>query len=85
MLMLAFRRKFYARRKFCLDFFLFGVKRNRSLKPAEQFPPTSQSNVWEPGVNPGRLRHCNGYKLPMPPTQVGKAGVRFEAEVRIPV
>jgi hypothetical protein len=45
----------------------------------------SQSNVWEPGVNPGRLRHCNGYKLPMPPTKVGKAGVRFEAEVRIPV
>jgi len=45
----------------------------------------SRSNVWEPGVNPGRLRHCNGYKLPMPPTKIGKAGVRFEAEVRIPV
>ena len=27
----------------------------------------SQSNVREPGVNPGRLRHCNGYKFPMPP------------------
>jgi hypothetical protein len=38
----------------------------RSLKPAEKFPPKSQSNVWEPGENPGRLRHCNGYKLPMP-------------------
>jgi len=29
----------------------------------------SQSNVWEPGENPGRLRHCNGYKLPMPPSE----------------
>ena len=88
MLMLAFRRKFYARRKFCLDFFLFGVKRNRSLKLAEQFPPTSQSNVREPGVNPGRLRHCNGYKFPMPLVPlcgIGKVGVRFEAEVRISV
>ena len=48
----------------------------------------SQSNVREPGVNPGRLRHCNGYKLPMPLVPLcgtGKAGVRFEAEVRIPV
>jgi hypothetical protein len=28
-----------------------------------KIPPTSQSNVREPGVNPGRLRHCNGYKF----------------------
>jgi hypothetical protein len=85
MLLLAFRRKFSANRKFCLEKFNFRVKRSRSLKRAEKFPPTSQSNVREPGENPGRLRHCNGYKFPMPPTQVGKAGVRFEAEVRIPV
>ena len=26
--------------------------------------PSSQSNVREPGENPGRLRHCNGYKFP---------------------
>ena len=32
-----------------------------SLKAAEKFPPPLQSNVREPGVNPGRLRHCNGY------------------------
>jgi hypothetical protein len=32
------------------------------------FRQISQSNVREPGVNPGRLRHCNGYKLPMPPS-----------------
>jgi hypothetical protein len=38
-------------------------------------------------VNPGRLRHCDGYKFPMPlvPFGTGKAGVRFEAQVRIPV
>jgi hypothetical protein len=30
---------------------------------------SSQSNVREPGVNPGRLRHCNGYKLPMSPSE----------------
>src|SRR5580698_4304765 len=25
-----------------------------------------QSDVREPGVNPGRLRHCEGYKFPVP-------------------
>jgi hypothetical protein len=39
------------------------------LKLAGKFPPKTQSNVREPGVNPGRLRHCNGYKLPMPPSE----------------
>src|ERR1700689_3527434 len=38
-----------------------GVQQIRSLKAAEKFPPPLQSNVREPGVNPGRLRHCNGY------------------------
>ena len=66
MLMQGFQRKFYTQGKFCLEFFQFSVKQNRSLKPAEKFPPSSQSNVREPGVNPGRLRHCNGYKFPRP-------------------
>ena len=30
---------------------------------AEGFPPLMQSNVREPGANPGRLRHCDGYKF----------------------
>jgi hypothetical protein len=47
------------------------------------FPPPSQSNVWEPGVNPGRLRHCNGYKFQSHRQREG--GMRFEAKVRIPV
>ena len=56
------------------------------FETAENFRHLSQSNVREPGVNPGRLRHCNGYKFPMPLIRkIGKAGVRFEAEVRIPV
>jgi hypothetical protein len=33
------------------------------LKQRKSFPQQSQSNVREPGVNPGRLRHCNGYKF----------------------
>ena len=51
------------------------------------FFETTQSNVREPGENPGRLRHCNGYKFPKPLIRMrnGKAGMRFEAEVRIPV
>src|SRR5665213_2505862 len=36
---------FFGRESFCLEFFLFSVKRNRSLKPAETFPQQSQSNV----------------------------------------
>jgi hypothetical protein len=31
-----------------------------------------QSNVREPGVNPGRLRHCNGYKFQCH-REIGKA------------
>ena len=27
---------------------------------------STQSNIREPGEIPGRLRHCNGYKLPVP-------------------
>ncbi len=46
--------------RFCLEKILFRVELFRSLKRRKQFR-ISQSNVWEPGVNPGRLRHCNGY------------------------
>ena len=53
------------------------------FETAEVVPPTMQSNVWEPGVNPGRLRHCNGYKSQSHRQREG--GMRFEAEVRIPV
>jgi len=44
--------------------FLFGVETDCSLKRMNVVHPSSQSNVWEPGENPGRLRHCNGYKFP---------------------
>jgi hypothetical protein len=45
----------------------FRRKKESFFETAEKvFRKISQSNVWEPGVNPGRLRHCNGYKLPMP-------------------
>ena len=49
--------------------------------------PSSQSNVREPGENPGRLRHCNGYKFPKPLFRSAEweGGMRFEAGVRIPV
>jgi hypothetical protein len=80
-----FEASFPRAENFAWKSFVSRVERNRSLKAAGKFPPPTQSDVWEPGVNPGRLRHCNGYKLPRPPTKVGKAGVRFEAEVRIPV
>jgi hypothetical protein len=44
-------------------------KKDAFFETAEEFPPTSLSNVWEPGEIPGRLRHCNGYELPMPPSK----------------
>jgi hypothetical protein len=72
--------------KFLLAKILFGVETDCSLKRMNVVHPSSQSNVWEPGENPGRLRHCNGYKFPkVPPKRIGKAGRRSEAEVRIPV
>lgn len=72
--------------KFFLAKILFGVETDCSLKRMNVVHPSSQSNVWEPGENPGRLRHCNGYKFPkVPPKRIGKAGRRSEAEVRIPV
>jgi len=46
---------------FCLEIFLFSVELSPFFETAEVIPPISQSNVWEPGENPGRLRHCNGY------------------------
>ena len=33
-------------------------------------------NVREPGVNPGRLRHCDGYKFPMPLVRGAETGRR---------
>jgi hypothetical protein len=46
----------------------------------------TQSNGREPGVNPGRLRHCNGYEFPKTTgRKAGKEGIRYEAGVRIPV
>ena len=84
MLLLAFRRKFSAQRKFCLEKKLFSVELSLFFETAEVIPPISQSNVWEPGENPGRLRHCNGYnsQCHCPGREGGK---RLEAEVRIPV
>jgi hypothetical protein len=53
------------------------------FETAEVVSAKMQSNVWEPGENPGRLRHCNGYKFRCHRQREG--GMRFEAEVRIPV
>ena len=44
------------------------------------------SNVREPGENPGRLRHCDGYKFQCHCVfYMREGGMRFEAQVRIPV
>jgi len=48
------------------QFFSSGVETNCSLKWMDVVHPPSQSSVREPGGNPGRLRHCNGYKFPKP-------------------
>lgn len=56
----------------------------RSLKRGTRFR-TSQSNVREPGVNPGRLRHCNGYKFQVHWSKDREGGTRLEAGVRIPI
>ena len=57
------------------------------MKRTTQVVRCTQSNVREPGEIPGRLRHCNGYKFPRPLVRVAEweGGMRFEAEVRIPV
>jgi hypothetical protein len=47
--------------KICLGLILFWLKKEPFFETAEIKLRLSQSNVWEPGVNPGRLRHCNGY------------------------
>jgi len=53
------------------------------FETAEEISPPMQSNVRESGENPERLRHCNGYKFQSHRQREG--GMRFEAEVRIPV
>jgi hypothetical protein len=63
----------------------FGCTTRRFFEKAGTFPPQTQSNVREPGVNPGRLRHCNGYKFQVHWSKDREGGMRFEAEVRIPV
>jgi hypothetical protein len=70
-------------RQICLGKFFIRRRMEPFFETAEVVPPTMQSNVWEPGVNPGRLRHCNGYKFQSHRQREG--GMRFEAEVRIPV
>jgi hypothetical protein len=53
---------------------LFSVETDCSLKRMNVVHPSSQSNVREPGENPGRLRHCNGYKFPKNATEVNREG-----------
>jgi hypothetical protein len=55
--------KFYAAKIFGLAKGKFSVELGRSLKPGGSNSALSQSNVWEPGEIPGRLRHCNGYNF----------------------
>jgi hypothetical protein len=50
------------------------------------FIDCDKPSVREPRVNRGRLRHCDGLQIPKATgLQTGKAGTRFEPEVRIPV
>ena len=56
--------------------FVLGVETDCSLKWMNIVHPSSQSNVREPGVNPGRLRHCNGYNFPGPLPRSAAAGRR---------
>lgn len=77
-----FRQNFFQKR---LGKFLF--RRRNGL-----FFETTQSNVWEPGANPGRLRHCDGYKF-QSHRGIGKAegglkpksGYRFDCARRLHV
>jgi len=70
---------------FVLEWFRFFASLGPFFETAEVIPPISQSNVWEPGVNPGRLRHCNGYNSQCHYPQGWEGGKRSEAQVRIPV
>ena len=70
---------------FSWQIFISDVELNRSLKWRKNFRRKTWSNVWEPGENPGRLRHCNGYKFQCHWSKDREGGMRFEAEVRIPV
>jgi hypothetical protein len=71
--------------KICLGINFFWRKKEPFFETAEIKFRSSQSNVWEPGVNPGRLRHCNGYKFQVHWSKDREGGMRFEAQVRIPV
>jgi hypothetical protein len=59
---------------FYLAKYLFSVEMDCSLKRMNVVHPSSQSNVREPGENPGRLRHCNGYKFPKVATEANREG-----------
>jgi hypothetical protein len=52
--------------KFILNKKIIGVKTNCSLKWTT-CSSLMQSNVREPGENPGRLRHCERLQIPKPP------------------
>jgi len=58
-------------------------KKEALFETAKVISPLMQSNVRESGESPERLRHCNGYKFQCHRKREG--GMRFEAEVRIPV
>jgi hypothetical protein len=68
---------------FVLGFILYSDV-HRSLNGG-YYRQQTHLNVWEPGENPGRLRHCNGYKFQVHWSQDREGGIRLEAEVRIPV
>ena len=58
--------------KNCLGLNIFWLKTKSFFETRKQFR-ASHSNVWEPGENPGRLRHCNGYKFQVHWSKTGKA------------
>ena len=62
-----------------LGFYLYRRTKNAFFESGGKFPPLSHSNVREPGVNPGRLRHCYGYNSQC---HCPRAGRREEARSR---
>jgi hypothetical protein len=77
-------------RKFSADKILLGIffirRRNEAFfENGGAISAHTTVKCWEPGESPGRLRHCNGYKFQCHWSKDREGGMRFEAEVRIPV
>jgi hypothetical protein len=65
--------------RFCLEKKSNGRTKERFFESGGKVSAFRRSNVREPGVNPGRLRHCNGYNSQC---HCPRAGRREEARSR---